>query len=188
MQEFIVVYVTAGSADEADRMARSLVDGQCGLCQSHQVGAVGLSMAGQSRAERRRAADYQNEPGPVRGSGETRSRTPQLLSSRSDRVAGDRRQRRLSEMAQGAGYFRPRPRGDGIRTVREVSAGGVMYRKHSDEIQIALIHVRNRWGLHKGHVEEGERIEETALREVREETGLEGRVVKKTRRYTLRLS
>ena len=50
-------------------------------------------------------------------------------------------------MAQGAGYFRPRPRGDGIRTVREVSAGGVMYRKHSDEIQIALIHVRNRWGL-----------------------------------------
>ena len=54
-----------------------------------------------------------------------------------------------------------------------------MYRKHSDQIQIALIHVRNRWGLPKGHVEEGERIEETALREVREETGLEGRVVKK---------
>jgi 8-oxo-dGTP diphosphatase len=73
----------------------------------------------------------------------------------------------------------PLSRSDNIRTVREVSAGGVMYRKHGDSIQIALIHVRNRWGLPKGHVEEGERVEETALREVREETGLEGRVVKK---------
>lgn len=30
-----------------------------------------------------------------------------------------------------------------------------------------------RWGLPKGHLEEGERTDEAALREVREETGLE---------------
>jgi 8-oxo-dGTP pyrophosphatase MutT (NUDIX family) len=55
----------------------------------------------------------------------------------------------------------------------------LIYRKHAAAIEIALIHVRHRWGLPKGHVEEGESIDETAVREVREETGLEGRVRKK---------
>jgi 8-oxo-dGTP diphosphatase len=66
-----------------------------------------------------------------------------------------------------------------MRAVREVSAGGVIYRKHGDSIEIALIHVRHRWGLPKGHIEEGERSDEAALREVREETGLEGQVRKR---------
>lgn len=63
-----------------------------------------------------------------------------------------------------------------MRAVREVSAGGVIYRRHEGTLEIALIHVRNRWGLPKGHVETGERFGETAVREVREETGLEGKV------------
>src|SRR5919109_2353282 len=66
-----------------------------------------------------------------------------------------------------------------MRTVRETSAGGVIYRIHQGQIQTALIHVRKRWGLPKGHVEEGERIDQTAVREVREETGLKGRVNEK---------
>jgi 8-oxo-dGTP diphosphatase len=66
-----------------------------------------------------------------------------------------------------------------MRAVREMSAGGVIYRRHAGEIEIALIRVRNRWGLPKGHVEEAESINDTAVREVREETGLEGRVSKK---------
>ena len=66
-----------------------------------------------------------------------------------------------------------------MRTVREVSAGGVICRRYHGRFEIALIHVRRRWGLPKGHVEEGERVEEAALREVREETGLEGKVVKR---------
>ena len=66
-----------------------------------------------------------------------------------------------------------------MRTVREVSAGGVIYRKHRGAIEIALIHVRHRWGLPKGHVEEGESLNEAAIREVREETGLEGRMRRK---------
>jgi len=66
-----------------------------------------------------------------------------------------------------------------MRAVREVSAGGVIYRKQAGAVEIALIHVRHRWGLPKGHVEEGESMNETAIREVREETGLEGRVSKK---------
>ena len=66
-----------------------------------------------------------------------------------------------------------------MRTVREVSAGGVIYREQQGQIYIALIHVPRRWGLPKGHVEPGERIDETALREVREETGLRGKIQRK---------
>src|SRR5581483_3354928 len=51
----------------------------------------------------------------------------------------------------------------------EFSAGGVIYRKTGEDFEVALIHVRNRWGLPKGHVEEGERVEEAALREVRDD-------------------
>jgi len=66
-----------------------------------------------------------------------------------------------------------------VRTVREISAGGIVYRRNKGATEVALIRVRNRWCLPKGHVEEGEGVQEAALREVREETGLEGRVVTK---------
>jgi 8-oxo-dGTP pyrophosphatase MutT (NUDIX family) len=66
-----------------------------------------------------------------------------------------------------------------MRTVREVSAGGVIYRRREDRAEVALIHTGKRWGLPKGHVEAGERVEETAVREVREETGLLGKLDRK---------
>lgn len=66
-----------------------------------------------------------------------------------------------------------------MRTVREVSAGGVIYRRGKNQIEVALIHTGKRWGLPKGHVEPGEHIEETAVREVREETGLQGKIERK---------
>ena len=66
-----------------------------------------------------------------------------------------------------------------MRTVREFSAGGVIYRRRKDQVEVALIHTGKRWGLPKGHVEEGERVEETAIREVREETGLLGKLDRK---------
>lgn len=66
-----------------------------------------------------------------------------------------------------------------MRTVREISSGGIVYRRHRGVTEVALIRVRNRWCLPKGQVEEGEAVQETALREVREETGLQGKVVSK---------
>lgn len=63
-------------------------------------------------------------------------------------------------------------------TQKQVSAGGVVFKKPVSGIRICLIarRVNSRiiWCLPKGHVEKGESLEQTALREVREETGISG--------------
>jgi len=59
---------------------------------------------------------------------------------------------------------------------REISAGGLVYRHlPSNGLQFVLIRPRGAqtWALPKGHVEKGESVEGAAMREVREETGLE---------------
>jgi len=57
---------------------------------------------------------------------------------------------------------------------RETSAGGVVFRKRGKIVYIMLIKDgRGRWALPKVHVERGETLQETAVREVGEETGVE---------------
>jgi 8-oxo-dGTP diphosphatase len=67
----------------------------------------------------------------------------------------------------------------GMRTLNQVSAGGVAYRKVDDRIEVALISVgfNERWQLPKGTVDRGESHEIAALREVREEAGIEAEVI-----------
>ena len=64
------------------------------------------------------------------------------------------------------------------QTNRHVSSGGVILRQHNGTVEICLIVKRLDgrlvWGLPKGHVEPGETPQATAVREVREETGLVG--------------
>lgn len=57
---------------------------------------------------------------------------------------------------------------------QEKSCGAVVFRKRDGETQILLIRHENggHWAFPKGHVEKKETEEETALREIREETGL----------------
>ena len=57
---------------------------------------------------------------------------------------------------------------------RVVSAGGVVFRRVNGEFEVALILHKGNWCLPKGLVEENETLEQAALREVREETGLDG--------------
>src|SRR3546814_7503615 len=55
--------------------------------------------------------------------------------------------------------------------VREPTAGGIVFR-HNDagDIEILLIQdAKDRWTIPKGHIEEGETAQETALREIHEE-------------------
>ena len=61
----------------------------------------------------------------------------------------------------------------------EYSSGGVVYRKAGDDAyEVALVYRKRHddWSLPKGHIEEGETREEAALREVKEETGLDARI------------
>jgi 8-oxo-dGTP pyrophosphatase MutT (NUDIX family) len=62
-----------------------------------------------------------------------------------------------------------------ITTLDQVSAGGVAFRWKDSEPQIAIVCMKpnRRWQLPKGIVDPGETPEITALREVREEAGVE---------------
>jgi 8-oxo-dGTP pyrophosphatase MutT (NUDIX family) len=64
-----------------------------------------------------------------------------------------------------------------VEVRRQASAGGVIVRPGSgDEVEVCVINPvgRSVWALPKGGIEPGETDDVAALREVREETGIEG--------------
>ena len=64
--------------------------------------------------------------------------------------------------------------------IKEISSGGIIYKKKDDGYYFCLIlDAYNKWTFPKGHVEKGESLEETALRELEEETGLNKLKIKK---------
>ena len=58
--------------------------------------------------------------------------------------------------------------------VREATAGGVIFRENAKkELEILLVADHfDRWTIPKGHIEEGETAQETAIREIGEEAGV----------------
>jgi 8-oxo-dGTP pyrophosphatase MutT (NUDIX family) len=63
-----------------------------------------------------------------------------------------------------------------MATSTATSAGAIILREVQGELKIALAQhqrIDKNWVLPKGHVEAGETIEEAALREIHEETGLD---------------
>lgn len=70
-----------------------------------------------------------------------------------------------------------------IPVSEEISAGGLVISR-LEPMRAALICHRNRgggkdWCLPKGHIESTETLEQTAVREVYEETGLQGEIIAK---------
>lgn len=76
--------------------------------------------------------------------------------------------------SQREGGYRPPP-----RAPPPTHAGGVVYREGADQIEYLLVQAKDsaeKWVLPKGHIEPEEKMQETAVREVREETGVWARV------------
>lgn len=67
-----------------------------------------------------------------------------------------------------------------VLTETQVSAGGIVVRGEGPNAQVVLISVGSppRWQLPKGLIDKGESPEAAALREVREEAGIEAELVK----------
>ena len=63
--------------------------------------------------------------------------------------------------------------------MKEISAGGVVFYEENKNIQLLMIEDKSqKWTLPKGKTENGETYQETALREIYEETGVKGEIVK----------
>lgn len=85
--------------------------------------------------------------------------------------------RRAAKIGQAAA------RRNSLPVVNETSAGGVIVDVQDGQAYIAVIARRNRggkleWCLPKGHLEGSETAEQAATREISEETGIDGRVLK----------
>jgi len=67
-----------------------------------------------------------------------------------------------------------------VKTETQTSAGGAAFRKTGSDLSVALISTGNppRWQLPKGLVDKGETPEQAAVREVREEAGVNARIDK----------
>jgi len=77
------------------------------------------------------------------------------------------------------------------RMQKEHSAGGIVFREDSGQVVVLVTQssAHDGWIFPKGHLERGETASDAALREVKEETGVDARIVERvgTIRYAFRV-
>ncbi|WP_178357764.1 NUDIX hydrolase [Mycolicibacterium hippocampi] len=132
------------------------------------------------------------QPKPRRRRGRRRGRRAAGPPEAGAEQSGGHRQRSPSNVGSDQSVAAPKPQKarprrppDRLRTVHETSAGGLVIDGldgPKDGQVAALIGRLDRrgrmlWSLPKGHIEMGETAEQTAIREVAEETGIQGSVL-----------
>jgi 8-oxo-dGTP pyrophosphatase MutT (NUDIX family) len=144
--------------------------------EGEQADPGGEKDGAKRRRRRRRGSARRSQ---AAASGAKRAATDPATSSRKKGVATRKTSSRAknTKAAGRARTKRRRTKQPTVPTKREVSAGGVVYRRSEDGIEIVLASRRTRrgelaWGLAKGGIEDDESMEDAAVREVREETGL----------------
>jgi len=72
-----------------------------------------------------------------------------------------------------------RERSNIMRSMEQISAGSVVYRRRDGVVEIVIVRTASegRWQLPKGLIDEGETNEIAALREVREEAGVDAELI-----------
>jgi 8-oxo-dGTP pyrophosphatase MutT (NUDIX family) len=140
--------------------------------------AQGVTRGGEAAGDTSRSSAG-TEPagiGTPAARGQDQNRQGQKKSQRKTQRKSQRKSQKQRQKQRGTSGKATR-KSRGAPTKREISAGGVVYRRDGEEIEIVLASRRTRrgelaWGLAKGGIEENESPEEAAVREVREETGL----------------
>jgi len=71
----------------------------------------------------------------------------------------------------------------GLPTLHQISSGGVVFRGTPKDAEIVVIQTASekRWQLPKGLMDAGETVEQAAVREVREESGIEAEIIEPAR-------
>jgi 8-oxo-dGTP pyrophosphatase MutT (NUDIX family) len=150
--------------------------GEAGQPRTGEGGGAAAGGAKRRRRRRPRRASGQKAEGAGKTAtptttetGSSRGGVPAPARSKKKGGSGKRSSKKKSA--------KTRRKAPAIPSKREISAGGVVYRRNDDEVEIVLASRRTRrgelaWGLAKGGIEDEESMEDAAVREVREETGL----------------
>jgi 8-oxo-dGTP pyrophosphatase MutT (NUDIX family) len=151
--------------------------GKAGQPRKGEGGTAAAGGAKRRRRRRPKRASGQKAEGAAKTATLTAAKAGASRQGASATPPRSKKKRSSTKSSSKKKSAKSRRKAPAVPTKREISAGGVVYRRTEDEIEIVLASRRTRrgelaWGLAKGGIEDDESMEDAAVREVREETGL----------------